>query len=250
MKTRTMILSAVAGAMFAIGAGALAMQDEPSRPKKEEEAPKRAEIGKKAPDFELKDLEGKTHKLSDYKGKTIILEWFNPECPWVVHVHKEDHAYKKWSNSIHEEKDYVIFAINSGAPGTQGSGLEKNKDYQKRWKIKYPILLDEEGKVGRLYDARTSPHMYVIDKEFKLRYAGAIDNYPAGRVAENEEPVNYVMRAIEQIKKGTEVSPEKTRPYGCSVKYARGSEPSRQREPREPRRPRGRGPGGGGRGGE
>lgn len=239
MKSHTKFLAALTSSLVLVGAAAaLATTDEKDGSKKAD-SPKTVEVGKKALDFELTDLNGKKHKLSDHKGKTIILEWFNPECPFVVHIYKEDHPYREWTRKLHEDENYVWLAINSGAPGLQGAGLEKNRQYQKDWMIQYPILLDEDGKVGRMYEARTTPHMYIIDKEFVLRYAGAIDNSPFGRVQGEGEQVNYVKQALAMLKAGETVMPTTTRPYGCSVKYADAARPSRERSDRGERGRRG-----------
>lgn len=228
MIARFTLLTGLTAGLCLGAAAAFTPQDDREKPASEEK-PKKAEVGEKAPDFQLKDLQGKTHKLSDHEGKIIVLEWFNPECPYVVHIHKEDHPFKKWSTELHEDEDYVYFAINSGAPGEQGTGLEKNRKYQKDWKIKYPILDDSEGKVGRMYAATRTPHMYVIDTEGVLRYAGAIDNAPLGRIVGEGEQVNYVKRAIEQIESGETVSPDTTREYGCTIKFASADRPQRGR---------------------
>jgi hypothetical protein len=192
------------------------------------DAPSHAEVGKPAPDFELTDIDGKKHKLSSYKGKTIVLEWWNPECPAVVHhyKHEERGLFKNWANELHSKDEYVWLTINSGAPGEQGAGLEKSKHYRKEYNMTVPILLDEDGTVGRLYRARVTPEMYVIDPEGILRYHGAIDNAPWGREPEGEL-INYVARALEQLRNGETVSPDTTRAYGCTVKYARGAAPAR-----------------------
>lgn len=182
---------------------------------------KRAELGEAAPDFTLTALDGKEYKLSDFKGKTVILEWFNPECPYVVwHYTHEDGQLKGAYQEMKEaDKDLVWLVINSGAPGKQGTGIEKNKMYQEKWEIAAPILIDETGKVGKMYDAKTSPHMYVIDKEGVLRYHGAIDNAPNGRVRGGGEKINFVENAYKLIMAGETVSPDYEKPYGCGVKY-------------------------------
>ncbi len=183
-----------------------------------EKKAERAEIGKPAPMFKLKDVNGKEFDLNDYKGQIIVLEWFNPECPFVPPVHTSS-EYRELRNSIWEADDSAWFAINSGAPGLQGHGIEKNRSFYEQWEMTHPLLIDEPGKVGRMYDARTSPHVYIIDKEGILRYHGAINNYPMNRVR-GDEKISYVQRALEQLRNGEEVSPSHVRPWGCSVKYA------------------------------
>lgn len=177
-----------------------------------------AKVGEAAPDFVLKDLDGKEYKLSDFKGKTVVLEWFNGQCPYVVRLHERG-ALKGYGSELNKKDEYVWLAINSNAPGTQGAGVELNKKLVEKFEIQYPVLVDEDGKVGRMYDARTTPHMYVISPAGKLVYAGAIDNDPQGRRADSDDYVNYVKQALDQLRKGESVSPDTTRPYGCSVKY-------------------------------
>lgn len=192
--------------------------------KADDEKVKFATINKPAPDFALKDLDGKEHKLSEYKGKYVILEWYNPQCPYMKKQH-EDGPLATMGNEYGKEKDIVWLAINSAAPGEQGSGAERNIDYRKTYGIEYPILLDEPGEVGRLYKAKTTPHMFVIDLKGVLRYQGAIDNAPFGRVAKSgEEFINYVEQAVNELKAGKEVTTQTTRPYGCNVKYRTGGE--------------------------
>lgn len=174
-----------------------------------------AEVGKPAPDFTLTDLEGKEVKLSALKGKPVVLEWFNPGCPYVQYAHGEGPLgtmASEWT-----AKDVQWLAINSGSPGKQGHGLEVNKQAAADWKLSHPILLDESGTVGKLYGAKTTPQMVVIDAEGVIRYAGALDNAPFGK-AEGKH-VDYVGDAIGAVLEGGEVQPDHTKSYGCSVKY-------------------------------
>jgi len=179
-----------------------------------------AAVGAPAPDFNLTDLDGKTVKLSDYKDKQVVLEWFNPECPFVRASHTRgslvDLARK------YAAKGVVWLAVNSSAPGKQGSGVEKNRDGRKAFGMEHPILLDESGEVGRAYGATNTPHMFVIDKG-KLVYRGAIDNSPDGEKGEPQggKLVNYVDATFEDLAAGRPVRTAETRAYGCGVKYAR-----------------------------
>ncbi len=187
-------------------------------PKKEEPVKDvKAALGKPAPDFELKDIDGKVVKLSDYKGKVVVLEWFNPECPVIVKAHSEGPLKDQASRVA---KDGVVWlSINSGAAGKQGNGIDKNKKAKADWKIGGPILIDEKGDVGRKYDAKTTPHMYVIDAKGVLAYRGAIDNAASGKPEGGEPLVNYVDAALADIKAGKPVAKNDTKAYGCSVKY-------------------------------
>lgn len=177
-----------------------------------------AAIGKEAPAFELKDLDGKAVKLADFKGKVVVLEWFNPECPVVVRQHNEGVLKDMGGKAT---KDGVVWlAINSGGPGMEGNGVEKNKKMKGEWKLDYPILLDEEGTVGRAYGSKNTPTMYVIDSKGVLVYKGAIDNLGAGK-PEGGTVVNYVENALADIKAGKPVAVAETKAYGCGVKYAK-----------------------------
>ncbi|MFN0243570.1 MAG: redoxin domain-containing protein [Planctomycetota bacterium] len=180
-----------------------------------------AEIGKPAPDFTLTDINGKEVKLSDHKGKIVVLEWFNPECPVIVKAHTEG-SLKTLAADI--TKDGVVFlAINSSAAGMQGNGVDKNKKGAETWSLKHPILIDESGRVGQMYGAKTTPHMFVIDTKGVLAYAGAIDNNRSGDVTP-DKLVNYVTAAIADLKSPEgKVKEPKTQAYGCSVKYAKPS---------------------------
>lgn len=213
---------AVGGACVTLlGLAAMTNPPVPSGGATPKQEAKTAKLGEKAPDFTLVDHEGKTHKLSDYKGKTVVLEWFNPECPFVVwHYQNENGQLKNLYKEMKKgDKDLVWLVINSGAPGEQGTGLEKNQGYHKKWEMAAPILFDETGIVGKAYDAKTSPHMYLINAEGVLLYHGAIDNAPNGRVRGGGEVVNFLKNAYTQMKAGETVSPDFERPYGCNVKY-------------------------------
>jgi peroxiredoxin len=179
-----------------------------------------ADIGLPAPEFALKDLDGKVHKLSDLQGKVVVLEWFNPGCPYVVTAHTKgslvDLAQK-------QSKDGVVWlAVNSGAPGKQGHGVETNRAAAKAWSMAYPILVDESGAVGKAYGATNTPHMFVVSKDGRLVYKGAIDNSPD---AERASPqggviVEYVSATVEDLGAGRPVRTPQTKAYGCGVKYA------------------------------
>jgi peroxiredoxin len=176
------------------------------------------QAGEKAPDFTLKDTDGKEHHLASYvqAGKTVVLEWFNPDCPFVKRHHE------KATTMIDLEKKYrdkgvVWLAINSGAPGQQGNGLDRNKSARKEYRMDYPVLLDEPGAVGRLYGAKTTPHMFVIGKDGMIVYAGGIDDDPRGQKTER---FNFVAAALDQTLAGKKVDKAQSDPYGCSVKYA------------------------------
>lgn len=179
-----------------------------------------AEIGKPAPDFTLKDLDGKETKLSTFKGKVVVLEWFNPGCPFVKKSHGKGSL--KDAAARHTKNGVVWLSINSGAAGKQGAGVEANKEGVTKFGMTNPVLLDETGAVGKKFGATNTPHMFVIDGTGTLVYSGAIDNAPDG---EGETPaggklVSYVDEAISAVAAGKPVATPKTSAYGCSVKYA------------------------------
>jgi len=168
-----------------------------------------AAVGQPAPDFTLLDEHGNSHTLSDYRGKIVVLEWTNPECPFIVRHYNAD-TMERIATQYGD--DIVFIAINSSHFITPEDVLA--------WKaaegFEFPTLLDADGTVGRTYGARTTPHMYVIDTEGALRYVGAIDDDPRGN---NDSPTNYVDGAIAALLAGTAPDPSSTDPYGCSVKY-------------------------------
>ncbi|UQA62773.1 thioredoxin family protein [Polyangium aurulentum] len=177
-----------------------------------------AALGKPAPDFTLRDLEGKEVHLADFKGKTVVLEWFNPECPFVKHNHTKGPLKDMAKRQL--EKGVVWLAINSGAPGKQGHGAEVNKKGKETYGIEHPILLDEEGSVGKRYGAQRTPHMYVVDPQGTLVYRGAIDNAPDGDPTEGDKVINYVEAALADVEAKRPVAKPETEAYGCTVKYA------------------------------
>lgn len=174
-----------------------------------------ASVGKKAPDFSLFDTEGKEHKLSSLAGKIVVIEWFNPECPYVVKQHAKTTTVKDMVDK-YAGKDVVFFAINSNATGEQGSGKDRNAKAAKDWAIKYPVLLDETGATGKAYGAKNTPAMYVVNKDGILAYSGAIDD---DKSAETAGKTNYVTKAVDELLAGKKVTTSETRPYGCGVKY-------------------------------
>lgn len=178
--------------------------------KDEKKAATKAKVGEAAPDFKLTDTDGKEVKLADFKDKIVVLEWFNPECPVVVDAYKKE-TMQKMKAEFKGDKNVVFLAINSGGPGKEGHGTAKNADIKKAWKIEHPILLDETGTVGKAYGATNTPHMFVIGKDGKLAYAGAIDD---------KKDKNYVTAAVKELLAGKPVTTAETKAYGCSVKYA------------------------------
>ena len=175
-----------------------------------------AKLGKIAPDFELKDTEGTVHKLSQYKGKTVVLEWFNPDCPFVKLAYNEGKLAEK--GLAHTTAGGVWLAINSGGPGLQGHGQDRNQKARADFGIKYPVLLDETGQVGRLFEAKKTPHIYVINPEGILVYAGALDS-TRGAGYETKNYTDYLADALKAVSAKKTVTESATKAWGCSVKY-------------------------------
>ncbi|MFU8829120.1 MAG: redoxin domain-containing protein, partial [Phycisphaerales bacterium] len=175
------------------------------------EAPK-AKIGEKAPDFTLTCYDGKEHSLSELtkSGKIVVLEWFAYACPFVI-KHYSDTENSTVNKLVEEFKndDVVFLAINSANPSHSYSNREQNIEHHSKWKMAHPILVDSDGRVGRMYEARTTPHMYIIDKDGVLKYAGALDN---DRSARSIGETNYVRQALREILAGESVTVSETRP--------------------------------------
>jgi len=177
-------------------------------------------IGEKAPDFTLEDTHGNTHNLSDFEGKVVVLEWTNPNCPFVVRHYRDDlmpALQRKYA-----EKGVVWLVINTTHP--EHRDFETNESLNaifEEWNAAYDAqLVDLDVSVGRAYDARTTPHMYIICGNGMLRYNGAIDDDPRGSNPHSER-VQYFQNALEQLLHGEEIETPETRPYGCSVKYTK-----------------------------
>lgn len=176
-------------------------------------------IDQPAPEFTLKDVDGKDVKLSQFKGKTVVLEWVNYDCPFV-HKHYSSGNMQKLQG-IYTKKDIVWLSICSSAPGKQGyfptADLKKRMAEEKAVPTDY--LIDENGAVGKLYGAKTTPHMFIVDSKGVLRYAGAIDDTPSTKAADIEKATNYVAAGLDALVAGKSVAVKTSMPYGCSVKY-------------------------------
>lgn len=179
-----------------------------------------AQVGQRAPDFTLKDIQGQSHSLSGFKGRTVVLEWVNPECPIVVKHYEQSGNMPRLQKEA-AERGVVWLQINSGHEGAQG-------DYEpaevREWMGKNQVVAaayfrDRDGKVGTMYGARTTPHMYVIDPQGMLVYAGGIDSIKSGNPDDIARATNYVREALEDLKAGRPVRTATSSPYGCSVKY-------------------------------
>ncbi|WP_413288622.1 redoxin domain-containing protein [Bdellovibrio sp. HCB337] len=178
-----------------------------------------AKVGSAAPDFSVADAAGKTHKLSDYKGKNVVLEWYNKDCPYV-RKHYDSKNMQKLQTDM-TGKGVVWLTVISSAPGKQGhlAAADAVKNGAKEGSKATAILLDEKGDMGKAYGAKTTPHMYLIDQQGVLRYNGAIDSNDSADPKTIATAENYIVRAVASAEKGEKISKETSKPYGCSVKY-------------------------------
>lgn len=176
-------------------------------------------VGEQAPDFTLTDSNGQTHSLSEYTGKYVVLEWVNYECPFVIKHYGSDNMQTLQKQLTQD--GVVWLSINSSAEGKQGhfSPAEVNQKMQERGAKPTAYLLDSDGKIGKEYGAKTTPHMFVIDPDQKLVYQGAIDDNPSFDPKDIPNSKNYVLAAMNDIKAGKAVGESSTKSYGCSVKY-------------------------------
>lgn len=201
MKTKTILItltSLIASAVFAF--------DPPS-------------VGSAAPDFSLADAKGETHSLSQYKGKYVVLEWFNPQCPFVKKHYGSGNMQKLQQE--YTSKGVVWLTINSSAPGTWGA-LTPDQAGEKmtEWKThETALLLDSGGKAGRAYGAKNTPNMVVINPDGKIVYEGAIDSKATPNAADIPSSLNYVKVALDESLAGKPVTTARTKPYGCAVEY-------------------------------
>jgi len=176
-------------------------------------------IGEPAPTFTATDSSGNTQRLSDYKGKFVVLEWHNQGCPYTKKHYESGNMQrlqKEWTG-----KGVVWFTVISSAPGKQGyvTAAQEN-EYAKRMNASpTAVLMDQQGALGHLYGAKTTPHMYIIDPSGSLIYNGAIDDHPTADQSDISGSKNYVSAALEQAFSGKPVTTASTTPYGCSVKY-------------------------------
>jgi peroxiredoxin len=202
MKTRTI----VAIIMSVVSAAAAFAFDPPP-------------IGSAAPDFSLTDAKGKTHSLSQYKGKYVVLEWFNPKCPFVQKHYGSGNMQKLQEE--YTSKGLVWLTINSSAPGTWGNLTPEQAERKlAEWKThQTALLLDPDGKAGRAYGAKNTPDMVIVNPEGKIVYEGAIDNKATPNPADIPDSINYVKVALDESLARKPVTTSRTKPYGCAVEY-------------------------------
>ena len=178
-----------------------------------------ARVGERAPDFKATDSNGKTHTLSEYAGKYVVLEWTNRDCPFTRKHYESGNMQalqRKWTS-----RGVIWLTVASSAPGAQGyvTAADENAYLAKSGAAPTAVLLDSAGALGHLYDAKTTPHMFVINPQGVLIYDGAIDDRPTTDTADVTGAKNYVSLALEEAMAGKAVSVSTSRPYGCGVKY-------------------------------
>ncbi len=176
-------------------------------------------IGEAAPEFTGTDSNGNVHKLSDFKGKTVVLEWTNPQCPFVVKHYDSGNMQKLQTE--YTAKDVIWLSINSSAIGKEGnqSAEEANTYMDDKKSAATARILDPTGVIGKAYEAKVTPHMYVINKEGVLVYEGAIDDNDSNKQEDIATSKNYVKAALDALAEGKPIESAQTKAYGCGVKY-------------------------------
>jgi len=220
VSSRFGLLLALAGSAVAVPSTRAAPPESAARP-----APK-ATLGKPAPAFKLLDTEGKEVSLASLRGRVVVLEFFNPDCPFIKFAHTKGPLADMAKQRSSDKLAWLI--INSSAPGKQGHGRERNVGAKQEYGIVTPLLLDESGDVARAYGAEKTPHVYVIDAKGVLRYRGGLDNAPMGVVDDARPRSNtekgalepYLSNAIDDVVQKRPVRLSETPAYGCTVKYA------------------------------
>lgn len=196
-------LALMAGLAFGLASGGAAMAQ--------------AQVGQPAPAFSGMDTAGKQVSLSDFKGKYVVLEWVNPDCPFVK---KHYHSGNMQATQKHAAaKGMVWVSLNTSGAAADPKTAAALGAWSKEQKAVINGLVLDKGVIGRAYGARTTPHMYVIDPSGKLVYAGAIDSKPSANASDIPGATNYVMQALDELAAGKPVSKPVTQPYGCTVKY-------------------------------
>ncbi len=178
-----------------------------------------AQVGSQAPDFSVQTATGETKSKSDFAGKHVVLEWHNKDCPYVVKHYKSGNMQKLQKK--YTDQDVVWLTVLSSAPGKQGHLTAEQvlaESKSGKWHSSH-ILLDPEGRMGRAFDARVTPHMFILNPEGVVVYNGAIDDNSSANPKVIPESTNHVAQALDALLKGEPVPVAETRPYGCSVKY-------------------------------
>jgi peroxiredoxin len=179
-----------------------------------------APVGEAAPAFKEVNTQGKDVQLSDFKGKTVILEWTNDGCPYVQKHYNSKNMQNTQTTAL-KDPNVVWISVISSKPGSQGfaDAARANKLTTDRGAHPTHVLLDPDGSMGRAYNAKTTPHMYIITPDGKLVYNGAIDSIKSNKIEDVPKATNYVTAALASLKAGKAPDPALTQPYGCDVKY-------------------------------
>lgn len=175
------------------------------------------ELGQLVPDFTLSDLDGKRVQLSSFRGNRLVIEWVNPSCPFTNFAHEKG-SLRNMAREL-QERGVLWLAINSAGDEKMGGGERLSREAAERWGIEHPLLLDPGGEVGRMFDATTTPEIFLLDESGKLVYIGALDNAPFGKVRGGGEPLNYLEAALADLAAGRPVATPVQQSYGCRVKY-------------------------------
>lgn len=212
MNARTKMITILGLSLALMGSAAAFAGDKDGKDTKKATA----KIGEAAPAFTLKDTKGNEVKLSDYTGKIVVLEWFNPDCPFCEGVYKKGIVKKTIDEAKAIDPNVVYIAVNSTANKPQDEVVATSDKFLTDQKMtSIPVLMDYSGATGRAYGAKTTPHMFIIDGKGVLVYAGALTEK-----FDKEDSTNYVVNTIKQMKAGETVTPNTTKSWGCSVKYA------------------------------
>ena len=222
MKQRTITRATLAALTATISASTMLGATQPTAPPKEpDKQPGKktiAEVGEAAPPFTLKDQNGKTHSLLDYKGKIVVLEWFSESCPYCRKTWESGQVTSLIKTLDGLQEDVVYIAMNSTANRPEEDVVKGGKEFFEELDATTALLFDYTGEVGRAYGARTTPHMFVIDSEGVLVFQGAFSDDK--RFKKGDEAEIYVLTAVNQVITGEKVSPSYVQPWGCGIKYA------------------------------
>lgn len=179
-------------------------------------SPAAIDSGRPAPDFSVTDIAGKTHRLSDYRGKVVVLEWLNPGCPYVIRHYRSGNLPETQAAAAAD--GVVWLQVNSNAMGDLDAA--KTIEWQAKQQVRATAYIrDQTGQLGRLFGAKTTPHLFVISRDGNLAYQGAIDDQPSASVATTSAAHNYVKAALAALRENRPVEKTQTDPYGCSVKF-------------------------------
>ena len=216
-------------ALLAVGAlNVAAFGEEPAKGQPAPAAGAQGLVGKPAPDFTGIDVEGKEIKLSDHKGKIVVVEWFSSKCPFCK-IHLKEKKTMQNTLAKFAGKDVAWIAVDSNV--AEIAKPDEIKSFAKEVGVSYPIIIDADGRIGHSFGAKTTPHMFVIDKTGIIAYEGAIDSDPTGKEA---SATNYVEAALQSLVDGSEVATKYTKSYGCSVKYAPTGDKKEEKKDKAP----------------